>query len=57
MDRKNQIDNLIQLIKTEKKAQSEKWTVSESTSLKQLKSQGLVIHPIKIIRKSFGYAD
>ena len=57
MDRKNQIDNLIQLIKTEKKAQSEKWTVSESTSLKQLKSQGLVIHPIKIIRKTFGYAD
>lgn len=57
MDRKDQIDHLIQLLKIEKKAQSEKWTISESTSLKQIKAQGLVIHPIKIIRKTFGYAD
>ncbi|MGB0933526.1 MAG: AAA domain-containing protein [Lishizhenia sp.] len=57
MNRKDQIEDLIELLKLEKKAQSEKWTLSENTTLKQLKAQGLVIHPIKIIRKTFGYAD
>lgn len=57
MDRIERINDLISLLKIEQKAQTEKWNISETVSLKQLKAQGLVIHPIKIIRKTFGYAD
>jgi superfamily I DNA and/or RNA helicase len=48
---------LLECISLEVKAQEERLNLSEGAGLKQLKSQGLALHPIKVTRKSFGYAD
>lgn len=41
----------------EMKGQEDKYSLGPNTNLKQLKSDGAVLHPINIIRKKFGYAD
>lgn len=53
----NQINNLIAGIQSEVLEQEKRYSLENQTSLKQLKSLGLAIHPISITRKSFGFAD
>jgi ATP-dependent RNA/DNA helicase IGHMBP2 len=52
----NIINQLLQCIQLEEKAQADKFTLANG-SLKQLKASGVVLHPIHIINKTFGYAD
>lgn len=47
------LDNLI----LEEKAQIERFTVKDSGGIKSLKRDGLALHPIKITRKSYGFAE
>lgn len=51
------IKYLIDCIDLEIKEQEQRYNIDELSGLKQLKSAGIVLHPISIIRKSFGYAD
>lgn len=51
-----QLSKLIELVKLESKQQEERLT-SNSANFKQLKHEGYILHPIKIVRKSYGYAD
>ena len=48
---------LIEAIACELKEQEKRFSLENQTSLKQLKSIGVAIHPISVTRKSFGYAD
>ena len=48
---------LLECIALEIKEQEQRYRLDESVGLKQLKAKGLALHPIKIIRKYFGYAD
>lgn len=48
---------LIHCIDLEEKEQEKKYKIDQFQSLKILKSEGLAVHPIKVVRKSFGYAD
>ena len=48
---------LISLISLEMKEQENRYTLDANAGLKQLKSDGLALHPISVVRKSFGYAD
>jgi hypothetical protein len=54
---KQQINNLLTGIELEEKEQIKRYRLDEHHSLKSLKSEGLAIHPIRISRKTFGYAD
>lgn len=56
-DNNNQIEKLIHCIELEEKEQSNRYQLDEQHSLKSLKSEGLAIHPIKVTRKTFGYAE
>ena len=51
------ISNLITCIELEEKEQARRFRLDQTHTLKQLKAEGLAIHPIKIIKKYFGYAD
>ena len=53
----NIIKNLISCIELEEKEQTQRFRLDQTHTLKQLKTEGLAIHPIKIIKKYFGYAD
>lgn len=57
MEKHPQIQRLLKCINLEEKAESLKYSFNENTSIKALKSEGFIIHPIKVIRKSYGYAD
>ncbi len=48
---------IIQSIAFEEKAQEQKFSFNGQQSLKDLKQAGLVLHPIKVVQKTFGYAD
>jgi len=48
---------IIDLISLEMKEQEHRYKLDGQASLKQLKAEGLVLHPITVTRKSFGYAD
>lgn len=48
---------LLSLISLEMKEQESRYTLDPKSGLKQLKADGLVLHPITVVRKSFGYAD
>ncbi len=52
-----QIQKLIKCIDLEEKEQVEKFRLDQSHTLRQLKSEGLALHPIVVTRKTFGYAD
>jgi predicted DNA helicase len=39
------------------KEQEHRYTLDPKAGLKQLKADGLALHPISVVRKSFGYAD
>ena len=51
------ITHLIKCIELEEKEQSTRYNFDASHTLKALKAEGLVIHPIVVTHKNFGYAD
>lgn len=51
------LKNLLQCIEFEEEEQLNRFRLEGEHSLKDLKNEGLAIHPISISRKSFGYAD
>ena len=54
---RNSIDQLLKCIELEEKEQISLYALDQQHSLKILKSEGLAIHPIRVTRKTFGYAD
>jgi superfamily I DNA and/or RNA helicase len=51
------IDSIISCIHLEEKAQKEQFDALGSTSLKELRHAGLALHPLRIKRRSYGFAD
>lgn len=51
------IQRLLQCIDLEEKEQANRYKLDQTNSLKQLKAEGLALHPIVVTRKYFGYAD
>jgi ATP-dependent RNA/DNA helicase IGHMBP2 len=51
------IQLLLQCINLEEKEQVQRYSLDQQHTLKQLKAEGLALHPIIVIRKNFGYAD
>ncbi len=51
------IHKLLKCIELEEKEQLNRYKLDQSHTLKQLKAEGLALHPIIVTRKSFGYAD
>ena len=51
------IQNLLQCINLEEKEQVQRYSLDQQHTLKQLKAEGLALHPIIVTRKNFGYAD
>lgn len=52
-----QIQTLLKCIELEEKEQANRYRLDQLHTLKQLKAEGLAIHPIIITKKNFGYAD
>lgn len=48
---------LIATLKLEFKAQEKRYSINSGISLKQLKSEGVLLQPIRITRKNYGFAD
>jgi len=53
----NRLNELLYCIELEDLEQEKRFQFDEHHSLKALKAEGLAIHPIRITRKSFGYAE
>ena len=51
------LQQLLQCISLEEKEQAQRYSLDQQHTLKQLKAEGLALHPIIITRKNFGYAD
>lgn len=51
------IQTLLKCIDLEEKEQANRYKLDQTHTLKQLKAEGLAIHPIIVTRKNFGYAD
>jgi ATP-dependent RNA/DNA helicase IGHMBP2 len=51
------IQNVLYCLDLEIKEQEKKYKLDQHNSLKALKSEGLAMHPIRVNRKTFGYAD
>lgn len=51
------LQTLLRCIELEEKEQLNRYRLDQQHSLKQLKAEGLALHPISITRKNFGYAD
>jgi ATP-dependent RNA/DNA helicase IGHMBP2 len=51
------IQRLLECIDLEEKEQAQRYKLDQTHTLKQLKAEGLALHPIIVIRKNFGYAD
>lgn len=51
------IQTLLQCIDLEEKEQVQRYKLDQTHTLKQLKAEGLALHPIIVTRKNFGYAD
>jgi ATP-dependent RNA/DNA helicase IGHMBP2 len=51
------IDLIVSCIHLEEKAQKEHFDALGSTSLKELRHAGLALHPLRIKRRSYGFAD
>ena len=50
-------DNLIVAINSEMKEEEQRYGGLGNENLKQLKSEGIVLHPISVNRKRVGYAE
>lgn len=53
----SQIELLLKCIDLEEKEQAQRYSLDQQHTLKQLKAEGLALHPIIVTRKNFGYAD
>jgi ATP-dependent RNA/DNA helicase IGHMBP2 len=51
------INTLLKCIDLEEKEQANRYQLDQSHTLKQLKAEGLALHPIIVTRRTFGYAD
>lgn len=51
------IEELIAALKTESRAQDERYSLSGGASLKQLRADGYLLQPIRVNRRSYGFAD
>lgn len=51
------IQTLLKCISLEEKEQAQRFSLDQQHTLKQLKAEGLALHPLIITRKNFGYAD
>jgi ATP-dependent RNA/DNA helicase IGHMBP2 len=51
------IQTLLQCINLEEKEQVQRYSLDQQHTLRQLKAEGLALHPIIVTRRSFGYAD
>jgi len=51
------IEELIAALKTESRAQDERYSLSGVASLKQLRADGYLLQPIRVNRRSYGFAD
>lgn len=51
------IQHLLNCINLEVREQETRFRLDEGVGLKQLKADSIAMHPINVIRKSFGYAD
>ncbi len=52
-----QLAKLLKCIDLEEKEQTERFKLDQTHTLRQLKAEGLALHPLIVTRKSFGYAD
>lgn len=52
-----QLQQLIKCINLEEKEQAHRYSLDQQHTLKQLKAEGLALHPIIVIKKNFGYAE
>jgi ATP-dependent RNA/DNA helicase IGHMBP2 len=57
MEQHQHILHLLNCLDLEDQEQAKRYQLDEQHSLKSLKSEGLAIHPIRVSRKSFGYAE
>lgn len=48
---------LLKAINFEEKEQASRYALDQAHTLKQLKAEGLALHPLIVTKKSFGYAD
>lgn len=51
------ISLLLQCIDLEEKEQARRYQLDQQHTLRQLKAEGLALHPLIVTRKNFGYAD
>ncbi len=51
------IQTLTACINLEEKEQKQRFSIDQVHTLKQLKAEGLALHPIIVTKKNFGYAD
>lgn len=51
------IERLLKCIELEEKEQTNRFRLDQQHNLKQLKAEGLALHPVIITKKTFGYAD
>ena len=51
------IQKLIACINLEEKEQANRYKLDQAHTLKQLKAEGLALHPVIVTKKNFGYAD
>lgn len=51
------VQTLLKCTELEEKEQANRYKLDQSHTLKQLKTEGLALHPIIVTRKNFGYAD
>ena len=51
------IQKLLQCVALEEKEQANRYQLDQQHTLKQLKAEGLALHPIIVTKKNFGYAD
>ncbi len=52
-----QLQTLLKCIDLEEKEQANRYKLDQSHTLKQLKAEGLALHPVIVTKKNFGYAD
>jgi len=52
-----QLEKLLHCIELEEKEQAQRYRLDQQHTLKQLKAEGLALHPIIVTKKNFGYAD
>lgn len=52
-----QLKRLLDSIALEEKEQVNRFRLDQNHTLRQMKTEGLALHPITVTRKSFGYAD